>query len=95
MVGSFFSNNYWDTDSLVIYGYNHILSFFPFCSKDMIDILDQKLQYIFAQFKSHNLTLAKCELQNTYVTFPEEGLTVEDILKIVRRKIERTTITAQ
>ncbi len=95
LVGSFFSNNYWDTDSLVIYGYNHILSFFPFCSKDMITILDQKLQYIFAQFKSHNINLAKCELQNTYVSFPEEGLTVEDILKIVRRKIERTTITAQ
>jgi hypothetical protein len=53
------------------------------------------MQYIFAQFKSHNINLAKCELQNTYVSFPEEGLTVEDILKIVRRKIERTTITAQ
>lgn len=95
LVANHFSNNYWDTDSIVIYGFNHMLSFFPFCTEDMMEILEQKLQHMFAACKSQHLHLGKCELHNTYVTFPEEGLTVEDILKIVRRKIERTTITAQ
>jgi DNA-binding NarL/FixJ family response regulator len=95
LVANFFSANYWDTDSIVIFGFNHMLSFFPFCTEDMIDILDQKLQHMFAACKSHNIHIAKYQLQNTYVTFPEEGLTVEDILKIVRRKIEKSTLTAQ
>lgn len=94
-IAKFLSNHYWDTDSIVIYGYNHMLSFFPFCTRDMIEILDNKLQHTFAQYKSHNLHMAKCELNNTYVTFPEEGLTVEDILKIVRRKIEKSTLTTR
>lgn len=92
-IANFLSTHYWDTDSIVIYGYNHMLSFFPFCTRDMIEILDKKLQHTFAQFKSQNLHLAKCVLNNTYVTFPEEGLTVEDILKIVRRKIEKSSLT--
>jgi len=94
LVSNYFSSNYWDTDSLVIYGYNHMLSFFPFCTREMVALLDDKLQHMFASFKSQHIHLAKCELKNTYVTFPEEGLTVEDILKIVRRKIEKSTITA-
>ena len=94
LIANYFSSNYWDTDSLVIYGFNHMLSFFPFCKKDMIELLDQKLQYTFARCKSENIHLAKYELQNTYVTFPEEGLTVEDILRIVRRKIEITSEAA-
>ncbi len=94
-VANFFSSNYWDTDSIVIYGFNHMLSFFPFCNEEMIELVDDKLQYMFAQFKSQNIHLGKCELRNTYVTFPEEGLTVEDILKIVRRKIEKSTLTTR
>lgn len=88
-IANFFSNEYWDTDSLAIYGYNHMLSFFPFCNRDMIDILDKKIIHMFAQFKSENLHLAKCDIHNTYVTFPDEGLTVEDIIRIVRKKIEK------
>ena len=72
-----------------------MLSFFPFCNDEMIELVDEKLQYMFAQFKSQNIHLGKCELRNTYVTFPEEGLTVEDILKIVRRKIEKSTLTTR
>lgn len=94
LIANYFSANYWDTDSLVIYGFNHMLSFFPFCKKDMIELLDQKLQHTFARCKSDNIHLAKYQLQNTYVTFPEEGLTLEDILRIVRRKIEVTTESA-
>lgn len=92
-IANFFSSQYWDTDSLVIYGYNHMLSFFPFCKKDMIEILDNKLNHMFANFKANNLHLAKCEMYNTYVTFPEEGITVEDILRIVRKKIEKSVKT--
>lgn len=88
-IANFFSSQYWDTDSLVVYGYNHILSFFPFCKKNMIEILDKKMNHMFASFKSQNLHLAKCEIFTTYVTFPDEGLTVEDILRIVRKKIEK------
>lgn len=87
-IANYFSANYWDTDSIAIYGYNHLLSFFPFCTKDMVALLDEKLQHLFAQFKMMNMDLAKCTLHNTYVTFPDEGLTVNDIIKIVRKKIE-------
>lgn len=89
-IANYFSSQYWDTDSIVIYGYNHLLSFFPFCEKKMIEILDKKISHMFAAFKSSNLHLAKSEIFNTYVTFPDEGLTVEDILRIVRKKIERS-----
>lgn len=88
-VANYLSANYWDTDSLVIYGYNHLLSFFPFCTKDMVPLVDDKLQHLFAQFKAMNLDLGKCTMQNTYVTFPDEGLTVNDIIRIVRKKIEK------
>jgi len=87
-IATHFSNNYWDTDSIVIYGYNHMLSFFPFCTQNMIEVLDKKLQHIFARCKAENIHMGKFVLQNTYVTFPEEGLSVDDILRIVRKKIE-------
>lgn len=94
-LGEFFSNMYWDTDSVVIYGYNHLLSFFPFCRKDMVETLEKKLHHMFAQFKAYNMHLAKCEMHNTFVTFPDEGLTVDDIIRIVRRKIESNVIKKQ
>lgn len=91
-VANYFSEVYWDTDSIVVYGFNHMLSFFPFCKRNMVELVEKKLQHMFAQFKSFNIDLAKCEMHNTYVTFPDEGLTVNDIIRIVRKKIENTAI---
>jgi len=90
LIANYFSSYYWDTDSILIYGFNHLLSFFPFCTQEMMAVLERKLQHTFAKCKVENISFAKYELQNTYVTFPEEGLSVEDILRIVRKKIELT-----
>lgn len=91
-VANYLSSHYWDTDSLVIYGYNHMLSFFPFCSKNTIQVLEKKLQSLFNSYKLNHHMVNHYKMHTTYVTFPEEGLTVEDILKIVRRKIEKSTL---
>lgn len=91
LIANYFSSYYWDTDAILIYGFNHLLSFFPFCTQEMLDVLERKLQHTFAKCKVENLNFAKYELQNTYVTFPEEGLSVDDILRIVRKKIELTS----
>lgn len=90
-IANAFSNVYWDTDSILIYGYNHLLSFFPFCKRNTISQLDKKLQQLFAAYKAEHIHLAKCEIHNTYVTFPDEGLNVEAIIRIVTKKIEKST----
>jgi len=71
---------YWETDALVSLGMNHFVSFFPFCGESGRNILESKLQSIFETLKSSDENLEQCQLVNDYVTFPEDGLTKEDIL---------------
>ncbi len=71
---------YWETDALVSLGMNHFVSFFPFCGESGRNILESKLQSIFETLKSADENLMECKLVNDYVTFPEDGLTKEDIL---------------
>lgn len=71
---------YWETDALVSLGLNHFVSFFPFCGKNGRHIVESKLQSIFETLKDSDTNLASCKLVNDYVTFPEDGLTKEDIL---------------
>lgn len=90
IIAKYFSNSYWDTDSILIYGNNHLFSIFPFCDRESIDLLDEKLQHLLAEVKSKNLSFADFKIVSTYAAFPEEGLTIEDILKIIERKIDLT-----
>lgn len=92
-IAKYFSNSYWDTDSLVIYGDNHLLSIFPFCNRETVELVELKLLHLFAEFKSTHIDMAKYNIHNTYATFPEEGISLEDILRIVERKIEIETKT--
>ena len=71
---------YWETDVLVSLGDNHFVSFFPFCSVNGKMIVESKLQSIFETLKGSDVKLESCSLINDYVTFPEDGLTKEDIL---------------
>lgn len=71
---------YWETDALVSLGHNHFVSFFPFCGKNGKMIVESKLQSIFETLKDSDANLITCNLVNDYVTFPEDGLTKEDIL---------------
>ena len=89
IISKYFSNSYWDTDSLVIYGNNHFLSLFPFCNNETISLVEKKMQHLIAEVKSKHLYMAKYNMKNTYATFPEEGLSTDDILIIIERKIEK------
>jgi len=71
---------YWETDALVSLGENHFVSFFPFCGQNGKIIVESKLQSIFETLKSSDANLENCNLINDYVTFPEDGMTKEDIL---------------
>jgi len=71
---------YWETDALVSLGHNHFVSFFPFCGENGRMIVESKLQSIFETLKDSDTNLATCKIVNDYVTFPEDGLTKEDIL---------------
>lgn len=71
---------YWETDALVSLGMNHFVSFFPFCGEQGRMILESKLQSIFETLKTADTKLETCNLVNDYVTFPEDGLTKEEIL---------------
>jgi len=71
---------YWETDALVSLGMNHFVSFFPFCGGAGRQILESKLQSIFETLKSSDENLITCKIVNDFVTFPEDGLTKEEIL---------------
>lgn len=71
---------YWETDALVSLGMNHFVSFFPFCGDRGRVIVESKLQSIFVTLKDADTSLTTCNLVNDYVTFPEDGLTKEEIL---------------
>ncbi len=71
---------YWETDALVSLGLNHFVSFFPFCGEKGRIIVESKLQSIFETLKTADSNLKDCSLVNDYVTFPEDGLTKEEIL---------------
>lgn len=71
---------YWETDVLVPLGENHFVSFFPFCGGNGKHVVESKLQSIFESLKSSDKNLEACRLINDYVTFPEDGLTKEEIL---------------
>lgn len=92
IISKFFSNSYWETDSLIVYGNNNLLSVFPFCNLETIPLVEKKLQHLFAEIKNIHPEMGKYKLVNTYATFPEEGINLGDILQIIYKKIDLKTI---
>lgn len=83
--------SYWDTDFLVPYGNRMFVSFFPFCDEKTLSIIEEKLQDTFNS-KSDLLSLSNYTLNNSYITYPIEGMNKDNILKIIEKKMEREII---
>lgn len=79
--------SYWDTDFLVPYGNHMFVSFFPFCDENTLSIIEEKLQDIFIK-RSNLEALSNYKLNNSYITYPVNGMNKDNILKIIEKKME-------
>lgn len=79
---------YWETDELILMNGNRFVSFFPFCGKKDSYIVESKLQTSFDRLKAVYPKLKDYELDNDYVTFPEDGLTKDEILSRMIREMK-------
>lgn len=70
-----------DTDVFTRYGTQSFIGIFPFCSEENQKLIDEKFQNSFEELKNENEFLDKYSILNTFVTFPKDGTTREDIME--------------
>ncbi len=82
-----FENAYWETDVMMSYGPNSFISILPFCGPEGKTIVESKLQSISRMLAGQEIELQDTQLVNEYVTFPNDGLTRDEILMTMEQKM--------
>ncbi|WP_027398766.1 response regulator [Anaerovorax odorimutans] len=78
---------FWETDIFIEYDEENFLGYFPFCPTDNTVIIDDKVKKKFEEIKTNNETLKNYDINNIFITFPEDGSEVEILLNKLFPKV--------
>lgn len=85
-----FRSLFWDTDMFLPYGSQSFIGILPFCGKDQTVYVKRKVDKSFEELQMNDYQFLNYDVQMTFVTFPEDGATREELLD---RLIDKTIIS--
>ncbi|MBK5244514.1 MAG: response regulator [Eubacteriaceae bacterium] len=78
----------WDSDIYIQHGYHSHLGFFPFCDQENSKIISSKIIAKFEAFKLTDPKMQDYTLIQTFVTYPTDGDSVNQLLMALESRTE-------
>lgn len=77
---SYMQEKLWHTDTVLQYKNSNFIGIYPFCKKENVPILLEKIQKDFLDFVEKEPEFKQTSLDIDVVTYPEDGIKIEDLL---------------
>lgn len=86
---------FWESDLYIQHGYHSHLGFFPFCNQENSRVIGDKIIARYEEFQAKDPDMQKYAITQTYSTYPTDGESAGDLLKVLEARNSETETTRE